>query len=166
MKARELREHKKARKVLRTIPVFKSFRRGALPPPLHRMGGPRTESTGLIKVSDSHWVHFLAHNGQTLLDRSFFAHLFVKLADDSFSPLFEFHWHPSHKGFHCKTPCRNTVNYKNRLLPHAIELNLKTQTDLDPWRPEDRLKLVNIVCNVCGIHFNTLPSGPQKDFWP
>lgn len=166
MLPRELRSHKNASKVLRAVPVFRKLKRGALPPPLHRMGGSRYESTGLLQLSDSHLVHFLARNGETLIDRQFFAHLFVKLADGSLSTLFEFHWHPSHKGFHCKTPCRNTVTFNNRLLRQSKELNLKTQAHLDPWSANDRLKLVNMVCHICGINLNTDSSRLQQTIWP
>jgi hypothetical protein len=129
------------------------------------MGGPRVESTGLLKISDSHFIHFLSRSGNTFTDRAFFAHLFVQLGDGSLSTLFEFHWHPSHKGFHCKTACNAPQSYTDRLLVQALELNMKTDHELDPARSDDRVKLMNIVCRACGIDLDSDPEKLQGTLW-
>ena len=165
MDPRDLRDHKEAPKYLRVNPDFKPLKKGKLPKPLHRMGGGRVESTGLIDVSASHVMAFLARNGDVLTDRAFYAYLFVRLADDSLSTLFEFHWHPSHKGFHCKTACRATTSYTDRLLVQAPELNMKTDFKLDPWSPSDRVKLINIVCRACGVNLDADPELHQDSLW-
>lgn len=163
MHPRELLAHKLAEKRLREIPPFKPLKRGKLPRPFHRSGGGRVESTGLVDVSPTHVVHFLARDGQTLQDASFYGYLLVRLANGSLSPLFEFHWHPSHKGFHCKTACRATESYTDRLLVRAAELNLKTVSSLDPRKPDHRAMLVHVVCEACGIAVGH--ESPQGTLW-
>lgn len=150
----ELKMHKMAIKQLKEIPVFKPLKRNKLPRPFKTLGGPRIESTGMIEVSDTHVVFMYWRDGQIFTDRSFFAFLFCKLANGSISPLFEFHWHPNHKGFHCKTPCDTVENYTDRVLRIAPELSINTDYALDPKKLDDRLKLVVKFCNACGI---TLP---------
>lgn len=151
MTPRDLKAHKDATKSLREIPVFKRQLRNKLPKPFKGLGGPRVEATGMLDVSDDHVLLMYWRDGPILTDRAFYGHLFCKLADKSISPIFEFHWHPSHKGLHCKTPCRTTSDFTNRTLPGAPELAIKTRQTLDPRRAEDRLKLVILCCDACGI---------------
>ncbi len=153
----ELKLHKMAPKQLKEIPVFKPQKRNKLPKPFKTLGGPRIESTGMLNVSDTHIAFMYWRDGQIFTDRSFYAFLFCKLANGSISPLFEFHWHPSHKGFHCKTPCKTAENYTDRVLRIAPELSITTQNELDPKNLDDRLKLVIKFCNACGIAL------PDKD---
>lgn len=162
---RDLKAHKTASKHLKEIPVFKPQKRNKLPKPLKGLGGPRIHSTGMIDVSDDHVAIMYWRDGPIITDRSFYAHLFCRLGSGDLSPIFEFHWHPSHKGFHCKMPCRTTSDYTNRLLPGAPELALKTSHDTDPSIQEDRHKLIIIFCELCGI---ALPdSDPKsKTLWP
>ena len=164
MTPKELIAHKTAPKHLDAIPVFKLQKRNKLPKPLKEVGGPRIESTGMINVSDNHVAIMYWRDGEIFTDRSFYGHLFCRLSNGSLSPVFEFHWHPSHKGIHCKTPCRTTNNYTDRMLPGAPELSLKTERNLDPRIPDDRLKLVMDFCRSCGI---SLPdSDPMsKSLW-
>lgn len=159
MTPKELIAHKTAPKCLDDIPVFKSQKRNKLPKPLKGVGGPRIESTGMINVSDDHVAIMYWRDGPIFTDRSFYGHLFCRLSNGSLSPIFEFHWHPSHKGIHCKTPCRTANNYTDRMLPGAPELALKTKRDLDPQVPADRLKLVIDFCRACGI---SLPDNDSK----
>lgn len=147
----ELKKHKMAPKSLNGIPVFKPQKRNKLPKPFKGLGGPRIESTGMIDVSTDHTVLMYWRDGPILTDRSFYAHLFCRLANGDLSPIFEFHWHPSHKGRHCKVPCNTTNDYTNRTLPGAPELALKTNGNLDPKSHVDRLKLVIEFCESCGI---------------
>lgn len=165
MHPRDLLAHKLAPKSLQEIPVFKGLKRGKLPRPFHKMGGDRVESTGLIDVSSSHVVVFIARAGALLTDTAFFGYLLCRLANGSLSPLFEFHWHPSHKGFHCKTPCRATQTYTDRLLVQAIEIDMKSDPTLDPRETADRLKLINIVCRACGITLGGGLEDAQGQLW-
>lgn len=151
MTPRDLKAHKTALKQLKEIPAFKPQKRNKLPKPFKGLGGPRIESTGFMDVSADHVAFMYWRDGPIFTDRSFFGFLFCRLANSSLSPIFEFHWHPSHKGFHCKTPCRTSNNYTDRVLQQAPELSLKTKPDLDPKNPSDRLKLVIEFCQGCGI---------------
>lgn len=151
MTPKEIKAHKTAKKKLEAIPEFKNQKRGKLSRPFKGLGGPRIESTGMIDVSSDHLVFMYWRDGPIFTDRSFYGYLFVKLANRKISPIFEFHWHPSHKGFHCKTPCKTMNDYTDRTLPGAPELGLKTEPKLDPRNKEDRLKLVMVFCELCGI---------------
>lgn len=159
MKPIELKEHKVAQKHLPSIPIFKSHKRKKLPEPFKRLGGKRIFSTELIDVSSDHVILMYWRDGEILTDRSFYAHLFCRLENGSLSPLFEFHWHPSHKGFHCKTPCNTTYDYTNRMLPGAKELSLKTDSRPDPKRAEDLSLLIMKFCHLCGI---SLPNSDEE----
>lgn len=149
----ELREHKKFTKKLPEIPIFKSLtrRHNKLPKPFKTLGGPRIYATGLIKVSEVHVVFLYWRSGELLSDRAFYGYLLCKNNTGDLVPLFEFHWHPSHKGLHCKVPCKTALDYTGRLLPQAPELNIKTPSNLDPQIEDDRLKLVAIFCEACGV---------------
>lgn len=153
----ELRAHKRAPKKLKEEPIFKPQKRGKLPKPFKGLGGQRIESTGILDVSDDHVVLMYWRNGQLLTDRQFMGYLFCKLPSGDLNPVFEFHWHPSHKGFHCKTPCKTTSDFNNRMLPGAPELKIKTDPNLDPKDHSDRLKLISVFCKSCGIEL------PDKD---
>lgn len=171
MTPREIYQHKLAAKQLAKVPVFKPQKRGKLPRPFVKMGGPRIHCTGMLDVSADHQAIMYWRDGDILTDRLFMGHLFCKLANGSLSPIFEFHWHPSHKGFHCKTPCRTEVNYTDRMLPGAPELALTTQPDTDPKKPLDLTKLVYIFCKTCGISLpepesETEPTPQTMPLWP
>lgn len=148
----DLKAHKKASKHLTSTPVFKPQARNKLPKPFRKLGGPRIESTGMIDVAPSYVIFMYWRNGQIFTDRSFYAYLFFRLPNRDLSPLFEFHWHPSHKGFHCKTPCRTTSDYSNRVLVGAPELALSTNHNLDPKIHSDRMRLVSDFCKWCGVN--------------
>lgn len=151
MQKRDLRDHKDALKQLTVIPAFKTQARNKLPAPFKKLGGPRIQTTGILSVSPHHSVFFYWRDGPVLSDRLFMGYFFAVLAKGDLSPIFEFHWHPSHKGFHCKTPCNTSSNYTNRMLPGAPELAIKTDPNLDPKSGADREKLIRIFCKACGI---------------
>lgn len=151
MTPRNLLAHKTAHKQLTEIPGFKPQKRNKLPKPFKQLGGPRIQSTGMLDVSDDHVAFMYWRDGPILTDRSFYGHLFCRLSNGGLGPVFEFHWHPSHKGFHCKTPCRTEINYTDRMLPGASELALKTEPSTDPAKEPDRLKLIVAFCRACGI---------------
>ena len=162
MKPRDLRDHKKVSKQLTAIPVFKPLKRNSLPKPFKKFGGPRFWSSGMIDVSAEHVVMMLWRDGDILTDRSFYAYLLCTRSDGKLSPLCEFHWHPSHKGFHCKTPCQSNVDYTNRLLVQAQELRLTTDDRLDPREEPDRNKLVIRFCEITGIALPTSDSRSEQ----
>ena len=156
MTPEDLKNHKTLPKKLKKIPVFNPLKRNKLPKSFNKIGGPRIHATEMLEVSDTHVVFMYWRDGEIFTDRSFYAFLFCRLGDGSLSPLFEFHWHPSHKPFHCMTPCKTTNNYTNRTLPGAPELKLKTEK-LDPKFLEDRNKLIITFCKACGV------SSPDTD---
>ena len=151
MTPRDLANHKAAAKRLKETPAFKPLKRGKLPKPFHRLGGARLFATDLIEVSSTHVAVFIWRDGEILTDRAFFGYLFCRLPADALYPLFEFHWHPSHKGLHAKLPCRTESDYTNRQLPGAPELALTTYGKLDPRVEVDRLRLISAFCDACGI---------------
>ena len=163
MTPRDLRDHKKTLKTLSVIPVFKPVKRKKLEKPFDRMGGPRVHSTGLLNVSDSHVAIFFWKDGTLLTDTAFIAYLMCRLGNGKMSPVFEFHWHPSHKGFHCKTPCKTEFDYTDRMLPGAPELNLRTNTKLDPREDVGRLQLIHVFCKACGITIQGKPDPGQME---
>lgn len=160
MTPKALAQHKAAPKQLIGTPEFKKLKRGKLPKPLHKMGGPRFMSTDLLSVSDTHRIVLMWRDGETLQDSSFFAWMFCVLQNQSLYPLFELHFHPSHKGVHCKLPCNTESDYTNRQLPGAPELELSTVEGLDPRIEVDRYQLTLQFCDACGI---TLAS--KEDTW-
>lgn len=151
MKPRDLRGHRKAAKRFVEPPTFKPLKRGKLPRPFRKIGGPRFQATNLHDVSGTHVAFIYWRDGPTLEDRSFYAYLLCRLADGRLSPLFEFHWHPSHKPIHCKVPCKTSLDYTERRLPGAPELRLKTERRLDPADSQDRNVLIMKFCKACGI---------------
>lgn len=151
MTPHDLKSHKIAAKQMKDAPVFKRQKRNKLPRPFNKLGGARIQSTGMMDVSDNHVAFMYWRDGEILSDRAFFGHLFCRLANGSLSPIFEFHWHPSHKGVHCKTPCKTDNDYTDRVLKQAPELALKTEKQFDPRNTSDLHKLVILFCISCGI---------------
>ncbi len=151
MEPKDLRNHKSAGKILSVQPTFKPLKKGRLPKPFHRMGGGRIHSTDLIELSGTHSVVFIWRDGAILTDTAFYGYLLCRLQGGSIYPLFEFHWHPSHKGFHAKLPCKTDIDYTNRMLPGAPEINMSTRSNLDPRRDDDRRALIDVFCKACGI---------------
>lgn len=153
---KELRRQKAVEKRLLQFPDFKTHKRNKYPRPFHRLGGARVHSTGFVDVSDGHAAFMLWRDGKELTDRLFLANLFLKISGGNYYPLFEFHWHPSHKGIHCKLPCKTDSDYSNRQLPGAPEFDITKNypRTLDPREPFDRIELIKLFCEKCGI---TLP---------
>ena len=147
----ELAQHKTAPKRLASAPSFTKLKRGKLPKPFNKMGGDRFHSSGALPVSDIHRIFAFWRDGETLTDRAFFAWLMCELGNGDLYPLFEFHYHPSHKGVHGKLPCNTELNYANRQLPQAPELRLNCQGETDPATVEGRLHLMDRFCRACGI---------------
>ena len=162
MTPKELREHKKSPKRLLESPEIAVLKKGKLPTPFKTMGSSRLFATKLLKVSDTHYMVLMWRDGDVVTDTLFLGWLLCQLHDGSFFPLFEYHLHPSHKGIHAKTPCNTELNYTNRLLPSAPELNLKSSSErqLDPRNSHDRLILIDNFCNACGIKI-----GSEENLW-
>lgn len=160
MTPKDLAQHKAAPKQLLGTPDFKKLKRGKLPKPFHKMGSARLMSTDLLSVSDTHRVVLMWRDGETLQDSLFMAWMFCVLENQSLYPLFELHFHPSHKGVHCKLPCNTETDYTDRQLPKAPELELMTTEGLDPRVEVDRHQLTMQFCEACGI---TLAS--KEDTW-
>lgn len=154
MTPKELQGHKLAPKTLGALPKFKELNRknNSYPKPLDMLGRRKNAfASGLITLSDTHEAFFLYRSGDILTDTSFYGYVFCRLVNSSLYPLYEFHWHPSHKGLHCKLPCNTTLDYNGRLLKAAPELSLNTDPTLDPRKEKDREKLISLFCESCGI---------------
>jgi hypothetical protein len=151
MLRRDLAKHKVASKRLEEVPTFRQMKRGKLPKPFNRMGGPRLFATDLVAVSDSHAALFVWGDGEILTDTKFYGYMLCRLSNGSLYPLLEFHWHPSHKGVHVKMPCETSLDYTGRLLPGAPELALKSTRTLDPRSHDDRVQLIAMFCEAAGI---------------
>ncbi|MFZ2269550.1 MAG: hypothetical protein WAV95_18395 [Azonexus sp.] len=148
----ELSQHKAAPKRLSATPSFHKTKAGLkLPKPFEKMRGRNLYSTGELAVSDTHRVFFFWRDGDLLSDSKFFGWLMCELKNGQLYPLFEFHYHPSHKGVHAKLPCKTQLDYTQRQLPQAPELALKTGHDLDPRTEEGRQALIHQFCKACGI---------------
>lgn len=161
MSPSELAQHKATPKRLLSMPSFSKLKRGKLRKPFNKMGaGDRWHSTGEVKVSDTHCVFVFWRDGEELADRSFFAWLMCELQNGDLYPLFEFHYHPSHKGVHAKLPCKTELNYTNRTLRQAPEFDLACKGEIDPRTDEGRLHLTHRFCRACGIE-----QGDEGGLW-
>jgi len=159
MNRRALAAHKSAAKTLSAIPKFAPLKRNTLPGQYKRLGSrPRVQATPLLNVSADHAVLFLWKDGEIFTDRHFYGYWILKLPGDRYLTLLEFHWHPSHKGFHCMTPCETEIDYTGRMLNNCPELSLSTVASLDPANETDRMHLINEFCRACGIQI----VGPQN----
>jgi|SRR5882724_8003805 len=127
---------------------FKPLKKGSLPDPWKKFGGPRLASTGLIEVGNEMCVLFVTRNGETRDRRAFYGYLYRKVST-GLEPVFIMHYHPSHKGIHILANCESPIDYVHRQLPGAIELHLKGTKQLDPIG--DQFQLVNIFCERFGI---------------
>lgn len=159
LEPKELAAHRQVRKTLSGALQFKPMNKTRWPKPFNRMARPRVHATDLTPVSDDHCVLFIWRDGDELEDRSFYGHLLHALPPGDLYPLLEFHYHPSHKGLHCKVPCRTTFDYRNRLLPGAPELNLKSYRRFDPRVVEDRAALIVLFCEIAGISISNEQNG-------
>jgi hypothetical protein len=146
------------------MPGFKKLVKNKLPKPFNKIGRLGSQATDLISVSDEHQAIFMWHDGPERTDRSFYAYLLCILQNGDLSPLFELHYHPSHKGLHCKMPCRTTIDFRNRLLSRAPELSLKTCREFDPALEHDRAELIKIFCETVGI-VTSIRINHQGDLW-
>ena len=155
MTPKELANHKAVPKRLAGLPLFKTIKRGKFPKPLHKMGGLRIQATDLINVSDAHCIVFIWRDGELRTDSAFFAYLFCVLGDGGLYPLFEMHFHPSHKGLHGKVPCNTASDFTSRMLPGAPELALSSRDGLDPRVQGDRNNLIERFCLACGVAMGT-----------
>ena len=156
MNRQDLRSIKNIYKEINSRSVsFSRLRKNTLPRPFKRMGGSRVESTGLLEVSKSLYVLFIWKTGDILTDTAFYGYLMRKEGDEILN-LFEFHWHPSHKGYHCHVPCDAKNHDTNRMIPKdAPELDLINKNNpvpnLDPRDENDRLKLINFFCEKVNL---------------
>lgn len=156
MDKRTLNNHKQFPKILPSIPAFSLAKRGRLPKPLHQIGGPNVRMTPLTQVANGYSVWFMWKDGETLVQTAFYGYLFKHVGNSDLYPVCHFHWHPSHKPLHIKTPCNSDLNYTNRSLPAAQELILKGSGKLyDPRIDHDRSQLIEIFCRACGVEFGS-----------
>lgn len=161
MTPKELTAHKSADKRISVAPSFyKANSRVKLPKPFDKMRSSRWHTTGQIEVSDTHRAFFFWRDGEQLSDASFYAWLMCELENGMLSPLFEFHYHPSHKGFHAKVPCKTELEYTQRQLSQAPEFALKTPAGVDPRTASGQQQLIGTFCKACGIQL-----GQEGGLW-
>ena len=165
MEPRELAAHKAAPKVLTVTPSFTPLKKGKLPKPFNKTGGARFQSTGMLKLSDDHSALFIWRSGEILADASFYGYLTCNLPRGALGIILEFHWHPSHKGIHCKVPCKTDLDYTDRFLVKAPELALSGSTSLDPRLDLDRQKLIALFCKACGVTLDPDADKSQLNLW-
>lgn len=161
MEPRDLKAHKDALKILNSYPSFKPLNKknNSFPKPLDTLGRRKNaHATELLSLSDTHSAFFLYRDGEILTDRAFYGFLFCHLENGNLYPLHEFHWHPSHKGLHCKIPCKTHINYSGRQLIQAPEFNLSMDRPYDPATSGDRNHLIRLFCRACGVTMT-----PQDD---
>lgn len=151
MTPHELKKHKSAPKAISEEITFSNLKKGRLPKPFKRMGGRRLFATKILDLTNNYAAIFLYRDGEILTDTAFFGYLMLRIPDNDFYPILEFHWHPSHKGFHIKLPCNTSLDYTNRMLPNAPELNIKTKPTIDPRIANDRFVLIDLFCELCDI---------------
>jgi hypothetical protein len=149
MNRRELRDHKRAPKLLPKF-EFRPLKRGSLPKPLKEMGGPRLMATRLLDVGNGMKAVFLARTGDVIERKAFFAYLFED-AEAGLTPLAILHYHPSHKGVHMIVRCETGREFAGRQLPGAPELALRSPRVYDPDDPRDRDDLILAFCRRCNI---------------
>lgn len=162
----ELKNHKLSEKRLDCTEIaFSPLKKGSLPGQFKRMGRPGTFSSGFIQVSDTHKVLFVWRNGEIKTDSSFYGYFVHNPSPVERRILFELHWHPSHKGIHCVTPCNTALDLNNRMLVAQPDINLKGNLDWDPRSKDDRQKLIHLFCNACGISIKSPVSRNQNELW-
>mgnify|MGYP000007501454 FL=1 len=155
MTPKELLIHKQADKKILTMPEFRNVKKSSkLPKPFDRMKGRRWHTSGQIDVGTNYRVFMFWRDGEELTDSAFMAWLTHLTPSESLYPLCEFHYHPSHKGIHVKLPCKTMLDYTDRQLPQAPELQLETLSNPDPRTAKGRAILVQQFCNACGIRMN------------
>lgn len=127
---------------------FKTLKKGHLPEPWKKLGGPRLKSSGMVEVDQNLVVVFITRDGESLDRKQFIGGLFQRVPA-GLEPLYILHYHPSHKGIHAQFNCESTLNYTNRQLPQAKQFSLNTPGNLDPV--DDALRLASIFCERMGI---------------
>lgn len=168
MEPRALRDHKAAQKTMESIPEFRplSKKNNQLPRPLDGLGRRKNAfATELISLSSSYRALFLYRDGEILTDKAFYGYLFACQEGGVLYPLYELHWHPSHKGLHCNLPCNTVLNYSGRLLVQAPELSLKMSRPYDPAQQGDREILIREFCRLCGVTLRPPPPIDQKELF-
>lgn len=147
MQRRELRNIKRLPKAIGKF-AFKKLKKGDLPEPWKKMGGPRLKTTGLLSADNEHVAVFITRDGETQ-DRKLFMGFLSRRVAAGYEPVYILHYHPSHKGVHAQINCESELNYVNRQLPGAKEFALKSPDNLDPV--DDALQLVGLFCDRFGI---------------
>ncbi len=167
MKKTELKNYKIQPKHLSKTPIFTPLRRKHLPKPFNQIGGARITSSGMIDVSDEFTVLFVCRDGEALTDTAFYGYLMCKLSNGNLYPITEYHWHPSHKGQHIKTPCGTELNYTNRMLPRAPELScaIGINRQPDPRDEKDRIILIEHFCKITGISITSSNDDKTHELW-
>lgn len=166
MLPRELKQHKLINKQLNCSDIeFLPLKKGSLPGQFKRLGRPNAYSSGFVPVSDGYKVLFVWRDGELMTDSSFYGYLVHHPSPRDRQILLELHWHPSHKGIHCVTPCNTELNLNNRMLVAQPDINLNGNLRWDPRVDKDRKELIQLFCDVCGITAINATSSVQFELW-
>ena len=106
----------------------------------------------LLSVAPNQVVLFAYKRAALLEDCKFWAYWGFLLATGEFQPMAEWHYHPSHKGIHCKVPCGTDKDYTSRMLAQAPELSVCPQKMPDVRTSAGIDQLIGIVCEKLSIH--------------
>ena len=124
MDAKPLRDLIKEEKVLQEKPKFYvGTHSRTYPKPLNLFRGTCCVSK-LLPVAEHQVVLFAYKRAAIEEDCKFYAYWGFLLTTGEYEPLMEWHYHPSHKGIHCKVPCETTLSYTSRQLVNAPELSV------------------------------------------
>lgn len=162
MEARPLRDLIKQEKVLQEYPKFYAGTHSrTYPKPLNRFRGTCYVSE-LLSVAEHQVVLFVYKRAAIAEDCKFYAYWGFRLTTGEYEPLLEWHYHPSHKGIHCKVPCETTLVYTSRQLVNAPELSVcfGKQPDIrTEWGVQE---MIGLFCKKLNIR---LPEISQTDLF-
>lgn len=150
MEPQRLRAAQRAPKVIRQV-TFRPLKRGKLPRPFDKTGGPRLSYAGPLALGAGYSALFLVRSGATRERRAFYGYLLQDQPGADWVPLAALHYHPSHKGLHLVVNCGDLPDFTGRLLPGAPELALRTARAYDPDDAQGRLQLIQVFCDRLNI---------------
>lgn len=132
---------------------FTPHKKRRFPAPWQNVAESRRSSTCLMEVASGLHVAFIARTGPSYEAKCLYGCLFAGDPSGPLTPLVRMDWHPSHKGLHAVFNCEDVRDFKGRGLTGCKELALERYrvSYLDPDSEQDRLRFVEIFCDVCNI---------------
>ncbi len=149
MSRSQLTQVKRTEKHLLNV-EFKPIRKNNLPRPLHRVGGPRLQSSKMLNIGDNYRACFIWKTAQEWEGRSLYGWLFEETAK-GLLPLARMDYHPSHKPLHLVLNCESGIYLVNRNLVGCKEYIIMPDSRFDPDSSYDRDRFINIFCAKLNI---------------